>query len=339
MNRVLVTGGAGFIGSNFVRHLLEKNTYQVVVLDQLTYAGNLDNFPDSVTANPNFQLIKGDICDRKKVRAIYKTIDQVVHFAAETHIDRSISNLEPFVHTDFVGSSILLDEFKENPRERFIHISTSEVYGSARKIPMAEDHPLFPQSPYAATKAAADRLAYSFFRTYNLPIVIVRPFNNYGPNQYPEKLIPLFIINALENKQLPVYGSGKNTRDWLFVGDTCVLLEKLLKLDIKKIKGEVINFGTGKETDVLTITRTILDHFGKPPNLIQHIQDRPGHVERLVSSTKKMKKLLGMTPPTGFTTGLTETINWYRNNRAWWEKIINRKEYRAFHNRWYRKLR
>jgi dTDP-glucose 4,6-dehydratase len=338
VNRILVTGGAGFIGSNFVRYLLKKGGYQIVVLDKLTYAGNLDNFPDDITTNPNFQFIKGDIADRTKVRSIYKTVDAVVHFAAETHIDRSIAGIEPFVQTDFVGSYVLLDEFKNNPRERFIQISTSEVYGSAQKIPMAEDHPLEPQSPYAATKAAADRLAYSFFKTYNLPVIIIRPFNNYGPNQYPEKLIPFFVTNALENRPLLVYGHGKNTRDWLYVEDCCALLEKILNLPIDKIKGEVINLGTGKEADVLLIARTILDRLGKPENLIKHIEDRPGHVERLVASTKKMEKLLGMKPTTDFKTGLAATIDWFSDHRQWWEKIKKKKEYQEFETLWFSKL-
>jgi dTDP-glucose 4,6-dehydratase len=283
MRTILVTGGAGFIGSNFTKELLKDKNYKVVVLDKLTYAGNLDNFPKEIMNSSRFEFIKGDIANRAIVHKVMKKIDAVINFAAETHIDRSIANIDPFVQTDFVGTYVLLDEFKRNPRDRFIQISTSEVYGSAQTVPMTEEHPIAPQSPYAATKAGADRMAYSFFCTYKLPVVVIRPFNNYGPNQYPEKLIPFFIANAMENKPLFVYGSGNNTRDWVYVRDCARALKRVLEINVNKIKGEVFNLGSGKEYDVLEIADIILDYFHKPKSLIKKIADRPGHVERLIS--------------------------------------------------------
>ncbi|MDH5683587.1 MAG: dTDP-glucose 4,6-dehydratase [candidate division WOR-3 bacterium] len=338
MVRVLVTGGAGFIGSNFVKTLLSDRKYEVIVLDKLTYAGNLDNFSEKIRHDPRFIFVKGDIALRKNVYQAIKKVDKIVHFAAETHIDRSVVNIDPFVRTDFVGTYVLLEEFRMNPCDRFIHISTSEVYGSAQTVPMAEDHPIAPQSPYAATKAGADRLVHSYYKTYNLPLVIIRPFNNYGPNQYPEKLIPFFTTNALEDKPLFVYGSGQNTRDWLYVKDCCEAIKKILEVDINKVKGEVINLGSGSEVAVLEIADLILKYFNKPKSLIRHIKDRPAHVERLISSTDKAKKLLGWKPATDFKTGIRQTIAWYQNNPAWWQKIRKRKEYQRFYREWYEKL-
>jgi dTDP-glucose 4,6-dehydratase len=338
MIRVLVTGGAGFIGSNFVKMLLSDKKYEVIVLDKLTYAGNLDNFSEEVKQNPRFEFFKGDIVKRQNVAEVMEKVDKIVHFAAETHIDRSVVSIDPFVRTDFVGTYMLLDEFKMHPCERFIHISTSEVYGSAKTVPMDENHPITPQSPYAATKAGADRLVYSFYKTYNLPLVIIRPFNNYGPNQYPEKLIPFFTTNALEDKPLFVYGSGKNTRDWLYVQDCCEAIKQALEVDINKVKGETINLGTGKESDVLEIAGIILKYFDKPKSLLRHTKDRPAHVERLVSSTEKAKKLLGWQAKTDFKTGIINTIKWYKNNLEWWQKIRKRKEYQRFYREWYEKI-
>lgn len=338
MVRVLVTGGAGFIGSNFVKLLLSDRKYEVVILDKLTYAGNLDNFSKDIKQDPRFEFIKGDITKRQNVVQVLKKVDKIVHFAAETHIDRSVVNIDPFVRTDFVGTYTLLDEFKMTPCERFIHISTSEVYGSAQTFPMAENHPITPQSPYAATKAGADRLVYSFYKTYNLPLVIIRPFNNYGPNQYPEKLIPFFTTNAIEDKPLFVYGTGKNTRDWVYVQDCCAAIKKTLEVDINKVKGEVINLGSGTEIDVLAIARIILEYLAKPKSLLKYTKDRPAHVERLIASPDKAKKLLGWQAKTDFKTGIINTIKWYRNNPEWWQKIRKRKEYQRFYREWYEKI-
>jgi dTDP-glucose 4,6-dehydratase len=337
MIKVLVTGGAGFIGSNFTKELLKDKNYKVIVLDKLTYAGNLDNFPEEIKKNHRFEFIKCDIANRVMVQKVIKRVDAIINFAAETHIDRSIASIDPFVSTDFVGTYVLLDEFRKHPKDRFIQISTSEVYGSAQTVPMSEDHPIAPQSPYAATKAGADRMAYSFYKTYHLPIVVIRPFNNYGPNQYPEKLIPFFIANALEDKPLYVYGSGKNTRDWVYVKDCTQALKKILEIDINKIKGEVFNLGSGKEYAVLEIANIILDYFYKPKSLIRMIADRPGHVERLISGTKKVKQVLGWHTKTQFSKGIIETIKWYEQNQWWWQKIRKRKEYQRFYKEWYEK--
>lgn len=338
MVRVLVTGGAGFIGSNFVKKLLADPKYEVVILDKLTYAGNLENFSEKIRQDPRFIFFKGDIALRKNVYEAMKNVDKIVHFAAETHIDRSVINIDPFVRTDFIGTYFLLEEFRLNPCDRFIHISTSEVYGSAQTVPMNENHPIAPQSPYAATKAGADRLVHSYFKTYNLPLVIIRPFNNYGPNQYPEKLIPFFTTNAFEDKPLFVYGSGKNTRDWLYVEDCCDAIKKILEININKVKGEAINLGSGSEVDVLEIANLILKSFNKPKSLIRHIKDRPAHVERLIASTDKAKKLLGWKAKIDFKNGIQQTISWYQRNPDWWQKIRKRKEYKRFYREWYEKL-
>lgn len=335
--RLLVTGGAGFIGSNFVRHIIEnRKDIRIIVLDALTYAGNIDNFPAWVWENENFCFFHGDIRDEKTVGNLMRNVDKVVHFAAETHVDRSIDNSDPFISTDIKGTQVLLESIKKNPVERFIHVSTSEVYGSAEREPMDENHPLKPQSPYAAAKAGADRLVYSYFFTYNLPVVIIRPFNNYGPNQFPEKLIPLFVSNAIDDKSLPVYGSGKNSRDWIYVKDCVKAFEKLIDVELKKIKGEVINLGSGIDTDVLTITDIILKELGKDKSLIKFIGDRLGHVKKHISSTEKALKLLNWKVETDFKNGLVSTINWYRENEEWWRKIKEgKREYKDFYQRYY----
>lgn len=335
---ILVSGGAGFIGSNFVKEIVADSKYKVIVLDKLTYAGNLDNFSEEIMHSPRFEFIKGDITNRTIVSKVMKRVDAVINFAAETHIDRSIVNYDPFVKTDFIGSYILLDEFRKNPKDLFVQISTSEVYGTAQIIPINEEHPISPQSPYAATKASADRLAYSFYKTYDLPIVIIRPFNNYGPHQYPEKLIPLFIVNAMEDKPLYVYGSGKNTRDWIYVKDCVQALKRIFEIDVNKVKGEVFNLGSGQEHSVLQIAEFILNYFHKPKSLIKKIADRPGHVERLIASTSKVKKVLGWSIKTDFQSGIIQTIKWYETNKWWWQKIRQRKEYQKFYTDWYGSL-
>lgn len=338
--RLLVTGGAGFIGSNFVKHMLREHPeHRVTVLDALTYCGNLENFTDEVRQNPNFSFWHGDIRDPEVVGNLIKAADQVVHLAAETHIDRSISDPTPFISTDVEGTKVLLEAVRQIGVERFIHISTSEVYGSAEEIPMTEEHPLKPQSPYAAAKAGGDRLAYSYWVTYGLPVVIVRPFNVYGPNQFPEKLIPLFVTNAIDSLNLPVYGTGKNTRDWTFVKDTCRALDLVLQSDIEQLKGEVVNLGSGRDFDVLWIADFILNRLGKPKSLIHMVGDRPGHVQRLLSSTEKADVLLGWKAERSFEDGLAETVDWYGENEAWWRRIKEgKREYVDFYESWYSKL-
>jgi dTDP-glucose 4,6-dehydratase len=334
VKRVLVTGGAGFIGSALVRDLLTQPDIQVTVLDKLTYAGNPDNLKP-IAKNPCFRFVKGDICNRDLARQLIGQADQVINLAAETHIDRSIADLDPFVHTDFQGTAVLLSEFQKNPRERFIQISTSEVYGSAQHIPMNEDHPLNPQSPYAATKLGAERLAYSYVRTYDLPIVIIRPFNNYGPYQYPEKLIPFFITSAIEEKPLLVYGNGENTRDWVFVHDCSQALQRALDVNIDRIKGQAINIGTGEEFSVMDIAHNVLSFLGKSKALIRMIPDRPGHVRRLISSTNKARTLLNWQAAKPFSAGIKETLLWYDENRTWWQKIRRKRQYQDWYHKWY----
>ena len=335
MRRALVTGGAGFIGSNFVRHLMGVPGWRVRVLDKLTYAGNLGNFPDQCWKNPRFEFMCGDVCNWRVVRKALVDVDAVVNLVAETHIDRSIDDVAPFVKTDFVGTSVLLEEFRHNPGDRFVQVSTCEVYGSARTVPMDEQHPIEPQSPYAATKAGADRLCYSYFRTYGLSITVLRPFNVYGPNQYPEKVIPFFFTSAADNRPLYVYGSGRNTRDWTHAADLCALLERVLDAPQAKVAGEVFNVGSGEERSSLEIAEAVLEHLGRPKSLIRHINDRPGHVTRLVCNPAKVAGVLGWKARTRFDAGLEKTLEWYGANEPWWRAITRRPVYREFYHRWY----
>jgi len=322
MRRILVTGGAGFIGSNFVKYMLNKyEDCQVFVLDALTYAGNKENISEHIWNDRRFFFIHGNVCDRKVVEELVSQVDQVVHFAAETHVDNSIYNTDDFIDSDVKGTQLLLDAVRKHSTERFIHISTSEVYGTALKEPMAEDHPLNPRSPYAAAKAAADRLVYSYFCTFDLPVVILRPFNNYGPYQHVEKLIPCFITKTIQHNWLTLHGDGESSRDWLYVLDTCKAVDKALSKDLKKLKGEVINLGTSKEVKIIDITKKILKAFDKPASLIKHMSDRQGQVERHLSSTKKAKELLGWQAETSFEKGLKMTIDWYVKNEQWWQNL------------------
>lgn len=339
--RLLITGGAGFIGSNFVKYVLKKYPdYQVVVLDALTYAGNLDNFEEDIFKNPKFFFYQGNICDKDVVDNLMRNVDKVVHFAAETHVDRSILEAGTFIQTDVYGTYVLLELAKKYNIKRFLHISTDEVYGEA-KSPTGEDRPsietdpLMPRSPYAASKAGADRLAFSYYTTYNLPVIISRCSNNYGPNQYPEKLIPLFITNALENKSLPVYGTGKNTRDWIYVQDHCEVLDILLHAE-DKYNGEVFNIGSGQEYNILQIGKAILEMLGKNENLMQFVIDRPGHVMRHAVDTSKIKNTFAWQPKIDFKEGIKQTVQWYINNQPWWRKIKEKsKEYQEFTKKWY----
>lgn len=336
---LLVTGGAGFIGSNFVKRALTFKETKVTVLDALTYAGNKKNFTHEVWVNSDFEFIQGNILDRDLVEDVMSSKDVVVHFAAYTHIDRSIDLSDPFIDTDFKGTHVLLEAARKRGVERFVHISTSEVYGSALYSPMDEEHPIRPQSPYAAAKAGADRLVFSYHITYKLPCVILRPFNNYGYNQYPEKLIPYFITNALDDKRLPIYGSGQNTRDWLWVEDCVEGVIKAITSDVDRINGEIINLGTGKAVSVNHIAENIIEILGKDGTLIERVSDRPGHVEKLIASYKKANELLDWQPKVTFEEGLKRTVFWYINNREWWEEIKGREEFKKFENRWYKSLR
>ncbi len=325
MRRILVTGGAGFIGSNFVRHMLrEYPEDQIFVLDDLTYAGNMANFDEATLRSRRFFFWKGNICDRPVIERLVSQVDQVVHFAAETHVDNSIYNTDDFVDTDVKGTQILLDAVRRNPVERFIQISTSEVYGTAESEPMTEEHPLNPRSPYASAKTGADRLAYSYHITFDIPIVILRPFNNYGPYQHVEKLIPCFITRALRNLRLPMHGDGSSSRDWVYVGDCVRAVALALQADLREVKGEVINVGTGKSTSVAEITRRLLQALGKPESLVGNVYDRPGQVFCHISSVEKARKLLGWKAEIGLDEGLERTVRWYRENEGWWKVLKNK---------------
>ncbi len=322
--RVLVTGGAGFISSNFVHHLLSSTPYDVLVLDALTYAGNVENLAD-VIDHPRLTFLEGDIRDAALVGDVVANVDVIVNAAAESHVEKSIRDgASEFVTTNVEGTQILLDAIRVAPVERFILISSSEVYGTAERAPMDEEHPLNPRSPYAATKAGADRLAYSYWTTYELPIVIVRPFNNYGPRQHPEKVVPRFITQALADEPLTIHGDGHASRDWLYVDDDAEAIERVIAAPIESLAGEVINVATGVDISITEIARAVLDVLGKPADLVQHVDERPGQVDRHIGSTEKAERLLGWRARTSFEDGLARTVAWYRDNEAWWRAILAR---------------
>jgi dTDP-glucose 4,6-dehydratase len=315
--RFLVTGGCGFIGSNFIRYML--GNYQdcfITNLDKLTYAGNPDNLRD-LEKEDRYKFIKGDICDTEIVDKAMKNIDTVVHFAAESHVDRSISSGSEFVRTNVLGTNVLLESAMKNDIERFIHISTDEVYGSIQKGSFKETDVLNPSSPYSASKAGSDLLVRSYFTTHGFPAVITRCTNNFGPYQYPEKLIPLFITNLLEDRKVPVYGTGKNVRDWIYVLDHCRAIAFLLQ---KGKAGEIYNIGSGNERTNIEITEKILELLGKDKSRIQFVEDRKGHDLRYSLDFSRMTKL-GWKPAYDFDTAISETVQWYRQNRWWWEKL------------------
>jgi len=318
MTRVLVTGGAGFIGSHYVHHALDAHPdWQVTVLDKLTYAGNLANLED-VAGNPRYRFLRGDIASKTDVdQAMDGGVDLLFNFAAETHVDRSIGDPEGFIRTDIYGAYTLLEAARAHRVKAFVQISTDEVYGSVAQGQSRETDALMPSNPYSASKAAADRLAYSYFATYRLPVFISRASNNFGPRQYPEKVIPLFVTNALSDEPLPLYGDGQNVRDWLFVADHCAALDVVLE---RGTPGEVYNIGGGSERRNIEITELILDRLKKPRTLLRHVQDRPGHDRRYALECSKIRGL-GWSPGVRFEDGLERTIAWYAENRSWWEPI------------------
>lgn len=331
---LLVTGGAGFIGSNFIHYMLKNYPdCKIINLDKLTYAGNLDNLRD-VEHDPRYEFIRGDIRDRDLVQEIFKTVQGVVHLAAETHVDRSILDAGEFVLTDVYGSFVLFEALKNSEVEFFIHVSTDEVYGSRDQGFFKENDPLNPSSPYAASKAGADRLAFSYTVTYGLPIIILRPSNNYGPYQYPEKFIPLFVTNALEGRDLPLYGKGTNVRDWLYVEDNC----RAIGLIMQKGKlGEVYNVGANKEVKNIDVAEQIVDFLGKPKSLIKFVTDRLGHDRRYALDCEKIHAL-GWRPEKDFEEALADTVRWYKENPEWWLKIKEKsKEFKEFYTKYYDK--
>ena len=315
--RLLVTGGAGFIGSNFIRHILKKYPgYSVTNLDKLTYAGNLENLSD-IEKNKRYRFVKGDIANGALVSKVLSECDCLVNFAAATHVDRSISDASDFIKANIAGTYVLLEAARKHRVRKFLHISTDEVYGSIEKGRSQETDALFPNSPYSASKASADHLARAYHVTYNVPVLITRSSNNFGPYQYPEKVIPLFITHLLEGKKVPLYGDWMNKRDWIFVVDNCRAIDTVLH---KGKIGEVYNIGVGNEIPNILLTKKILASMRKPESCISHVQDRPGHDRRYALNVRKLKAL-GWYPEFSFEKALALTIAWYTNNQKWWKRI------------------
>jgi len=331
--KLLVTGGAGFIGSHFIRHMMKRADIQLLInLDKLTYAGHLDNLRE-FSSHRRYRFVRGDIANTTLVDRLIHGVDTVINFAAETHVDRSILDASPFLRTNVVGTHVLLEASRRARIKRFIHISTDEVYGSISKGSARETDPLYPASPYSASKAAADHLTLSYFHTYGLPIIITRAANNYGPYQYPEKFLPLFITHALENRPLPLYGDGLNVRDWLHVSDHCAAIELLLR---RGKSGEIYNIGSERGFSNLAVAKTILGLLNKPKSLIHYVKDRPGHDRRYAMSIQKMQREFGWRPQVRFESGLKDLIGWYSDRRCWWEPILHRsKTYRRYYTRQY----
>jgi len=333
MKRYLVTGGAGFIGSNYIRYMLKKyRDVEIINLDKLTYAGNPDNLKD-IQEDSRYKFIKGDICDEVLVNKIMTEIDFVVNFAAESHVDRSIGAPDDFIRTDVFGTFVLLEAARTNKIEKFIQISTDEVYGSIDKGSFTENDPLMPSSPYSASKTGADRLAFSYFVTYDLPVIITRCSNNFGPFHYPEKLIPLFVTNAIENKNLPIYGDGKNVRDWIYVEDHCDGVDFVCQ---NGRLGEVYNIGGGNERTNLEITDRILKKLEKPQSLMTFVKDRLGHDRRYSVDCSKIADL-GWQPKHNFEEALDKTISWFMENNWWWKKLKNG-EYMEYYKQQYKEV-
>lgn len=336
--KIIVTGGAGFIGGNFVHYMVEKYPdYEIVCLDKLTYAGNLETL-EPVMDKPGFKFVKGDIADREFVYKLFEDEkpDIIVNFAAESHVDRSISDPGIFLQTNIIGTGVLLDACREYGIKRYHQVSTDEVYGD---LPLdrpdlffTETTPLHTSSPYSASKASADLLVLAYHRTFKLPVTISRCSNNYGPYHFPEKLIPLMIANCLNDKPLPVYGKGENVRDWLYVIDHCRAIDMIIH-DGKV--GEVYNIGGHNERTNLQVVETIIDALGKSRDLIQYVTDRPGHDMRYAIDPTKIHDELGWEPTTKFDDGIKQTIEWYLNNKSWWEKIISG-EYQNYYDKMYK---
>ena len=330
--KILVTGGAGFIGSCFVRHILKK--HKVINLDALTYCGNLENLKD-VASNPDYEFVHGNICDKKLVRELVREVECVVNFAAESHVDNSIKHPEIFIETNVQGTLNLLQACREIGIERFLQVSTDEVYGD---LPLdrpdlffTENTPIHTSSPYSSSKAGADLLVMAYHRTYGLPVTISRCSNNYGPYHFPEKLIPLMIVNALADKSLPVYGEGLNVRDWLYVEDHCRAIDLIIH---KSRVGEVYNVGGHNEMKNIDIVKLICKELGKPERLITHVEDRKGHDMRYAIDPTKIHNELGWLPETKFEDGIKKTIKWYLDNKEWWETIISG-EYQHYYEKMY----
>lgn len=334
---ILVTGGAGFIGANFIKYMLKKYSgYKIICLDALTYAGNLETLAEDM-GNPNFLFVRGNIADTKTVLGLFEKEkpDIVVNFAAESHVDRSIDNPRLFLVTNIIGTQVLMDACRKYGIKRFHQVSTDEVYGDLpldrKDLFFTEETPIHASSPYSASKASADLLVLAYHRTFELPVTISRCSNNYGPYQFPEKLIPLMITRALENRSLPVYGKGENVRDWLHVEDHCSAIDLIIH---KGREGEIYNIGGHNEKTNLEVVQVILRELGKPESLIQFVNDRPGHDLRYAINPSKIHNELGWLPGIKFEEGIKQTINWYLENRSWWENIING-EYQNYYRKMY----
>ena len=328
--KLLVTGGAGFIGSNFVRHVLTAHPDDSVVnLDKLTYAGNLANLAD-VASSPRYSFVQGDICDGKLVRDIARGVDAVINFAASTHVDRSLLEPDEFLRTDVYGVFTLLEAVRELRIPRFVQIGTDEVYGSVATGSSKEDDRLRPSNPYSASKAGGDLLALAYWQTHKTPVIVTRSSNNFGPCQYPEKVIPLFITNAIDDQPLPLYGDGRNVRDWLYVLDNCAAIDRIVR---QGRDGEVYNIGGGNEVENIAITKDILGLLGKPASLIRPVTDRPGH-DRRYSLDSDKTRALGWTPAHRFDAALAATVAWYRDHEAWWRPIKSG-AFRAYYEQQY----
>jgi len=319
--KLLITGGAGFIGSNFIHYMLKKYPDYQINLDLLTYAGNLENLKD-IENDPNYKFVKGDIADTKLVNGLVKNVDIIVHFAAESHVDRSILNAESFIQTNVIGTYILLEAARKSGNKRFHHVSTDEVFGSLgpKDAAFNENTPYDPRSPYSASKAASDHLVRAYHHTYSLPITISNCSNNYGPYQFPEKLIPLFVTNLMEEKKVPLYGDGQNMRDWLYVEDHCEAIDKIIHSG--KI-GETYCVGGNAEKNNREITHELLKLMDKNESCIEFVKDRLGHDKRYAIDFSKIKNELGWVPRVSFKKGLQKTLDWYKNNKSWWKNIKN----------------
>ena len=334
MKTIMVTGGAGFIGTNFVYYMLNKYDYHIINLDKLTYAGNRENL-EALENDKRHEFVEGDIADHELIMKLMPRCDAVVNFAAETHVDRSILFAGDFVKTDVYGTYVLLEAARECGVQRFVHISTDEVYGDAGDEPSLETDALMPRSPYAASKTGADRLAFSYWATYDVPVIVTRCSNNLGPYQYPEKLIPLFVTNAIDDLPLPVYGTGKNTRDWIFVEDHCRAVDTVLHSEGQD--GEVFNIGASAEYSILQISDYILKILNKPESLLKHVKDRMGHVKRHAVNSEKAQNILGWKPVTDFEAAIEKTVKWYVDNEPWWRKIKEKQEeYKKFMAEYYK---
>jgi dTDP-glucose 4,6-dehydratase len=331
--KILVTGGAGFIGSHFIRRMMQRPDVELVInLDKLTYAGHLDNLKE-FSKSRTYRFVRGDIASPGLVDRLMSQVDHVVNFAAETHVDRSIQDAAPFLHTNVIGTQVLLESARRSGIKRFLHISTDEVYGSVARGYARENSLLDPSSPYSASKAAADHLVLSYYRTFRTPVLITRAANNYGPYQYPEKFLPLFITHALENQPLPLYGDGKNVRDWLHVDDHCAAIEKVLR---KGRVGEIYNIGTGVGFQNIEVARLLLKRLNRPSTLIRRVPDRLGHDRRYAMSITKISRELGWRPEIPFRKGFNDLIDWYIAHRAWWEPILRHsKRYKQYYAKQY----